>query len=85
MFKFKFYQHKTKVTLPAKDPDELSCTQGQIFSRNLHLPEEFGFKVTKHTKKERINSQPVVDIYRSGRDSRHPSTSYDQMENVTFC
>lgn len=42
MFKYKFYKHKTKVTLPAMDPDELLCTQDQIFLRNLHLPEEFG-------------------------------------------
>lgn len=39
------------------DPDELSCIQAQIFSKNLHLPGEFGIKVTKHNKKESIRQK----------------------------
>jgi hypothetical protein len=57
------------------DPDELSYIQGQIFSRNLHLPGEFGIDVTKHNKKEnnRHKKESIHNYVKENKQRKEPT------------
>lgn len=63
-----FYLHATIGTLPPMDLDELLCTQGQIFLRNLRLPGEFSIDIIRHIKKGK--KEPKSTVSKLGKNKQ---------------